>query len=206
VSWGWPFVVAGAFLASAYVASGVAFGRRRGSGTGGSLLEAHPHFSQWQAVGGLVSDGIAFSKRRGAGGASSRRQGQQPPPGRAGTESSEALLSQSTGKSRKEKRSSGKSKSSAGAGKAANESSHGSEANDSRGRDGSMGKERHRKDRGGSAAGAAGIERRGAGGGGGAAEAPAASGSTERLLREQVEQDERLHQSQAKIKVVGLNG
>ena len=30
--------------------------------------------------------------------------------------------------------------------------------------------------------------------------------AAERLLREQVEQDERLHQSQAKIKVIGLNG
>ena len=35
---------------------------------------------------------------------------------------------------------------------------------------------------------------------------PARGTAAERLLMEQVEQDERLHQSQAKIKVIGLNG
>lgn len=51
-------------LLCAYVAGGIAFASRGGSGktSGGSLLKRHPHYLRWVALAGLVADGVAFSR------------------------------------------------------------------------------------------------------------------------------------------------
>ena len=53
-------------LALGYAGAGIALGRRQGKKTG-ALMKSHPHFDQWVALYGLVGDGIAFSRSRVGG-------------------------------------------------------------------------------------------------------------------------------------------
>ena len=59
-------MVAVVVLTLGYVGAGVALGWRQGKT--GALMKFHPHFDQWVAVYGLVADGIAFSRSRLGGG------------------------------------------------------------------------------------------------------------------------------------------
>eukprot|EP01043_Picozoa_sp_COSAG02_P051003 COSAG02_NODE_5311_length_4447_cov_38.707452_3_plen_310_part_00 len=67
---GGSFVLVLAVLGGMYVGLGVAVGKRSGrsvdAGRGG-LLHAHPHYPRWQALAGLVSDGVAFTRGRASG-------------------------------------------------------------------------------------------------------------------------------------------
>jgi hypothetical protein len=51
------FILLLAILATAYIAVGVAIGRRS-RGKGGRLIEAHPHYARWLGFMGLVVDGV----------------------------------------------------------------------------------------------------------------------------------------------------
>ena len=62
IGWATSFVVSVLVLALGYVGAGVALGRRQGKT--GALMKSHPHFDQWVGLHGLVGDGIAFSRSR----------------------------------------------------------------------------------------------------------------------------------------------
>ena len=66
--WGSPFLVLLLGTTAAYVGGGVAWGSK--AGAGGRGLAAHPHYRHWEAVHGLVMDGVAFAR----GGGGRRRQ------------------------------------------------------------------------------------------------------------------------------------
>ena len=68
MEWGWPLI---GFLAGAgavYVVGGAAWGKRTRGGGGGSLLSAHPHFSDWRELGALCTDGAAYARGQVTGG------------------------------------------------------------------------------------------------------------------------------------------
>ena len=60
--WGWPFLLACALAAAAYLGVGLHLGRAK---TGGKLsVAAHPHYPRWQELRLLVQDGVAHSRAR----------------------------------------------------------------------------------------------------------------------------------------------
>ena len=178
VAGGAPFVGVLAFLSAAYVASGVFVGKRDGRGAGGGFLEAHPHYQQWRQAAGLVSDGISYARARGDGRA---RAPQRRGGGGAGT-TSEALVPSP----KKEKRSK-QGKDRAAPREPASKRSGKKESKS----DGRRKKESRREspDEGEAAPADAG-------------DAAFAGGAVE----EQRVLDDRLHESQAKVRVVGING
>jgi hypothetical protein len=195
----YPTTFGGRFLsfmgvcALAYLIGGALYGQRIQRLQQGSvprLLEAHPHAHRWVELKGLVQDGMAFA--RGGG----RHGGQRAPAdleqpmgdggggahGRAGTASARSKASSS---------SSGKHRSSRKAS--------------------SGGRSKKSKRSGGSGAAAEPLLTAGGGGGsGGNKSGPTAAAATTNqtqgpALREEEEVDAHLHQSQARIKVVGLS-
>jgi hypothetical protein len=67
---GGSFVLVLSLLGGAYAGVGVAVGKRRGRSVdegGSGLLRVHPHYPRWQALAGLVSDGVAFARGRSSG-------------------------------------------------------------------------------------------------------------------------------------------
>ena len=178
---GAPFVGVLAFLSAAYVASGVFVGKRDGRGAGGGLLEAHPHYQQWRQAAGLVSDGISYARARGDGrGRAPQRRGGRGG-GREGT-TSEALVPSP----RKEKRSK------QGKDRAAPTEPAGKRSGKKESK--SDGRRKKESRRGGPRDGEAAPADAG--------DAAFAGGAVE----EQRVLDERLHESQAKVRVVGING
>ena len=188
-----------------YAGGGIAVGQRRGNGRG---IKAHPHYSKLAALGeprrtllspchsfthtnlisllaagGLVADGINFARA----GETSRRCP------RAAERLPAPLLSGEDSGGRRGSKSSKESKGSMGSG--------------SKSKSKSKSKDKGKGPAKGRSKGSAppddllASERSPEGEG----EGDRATAS-ERVLMEQVEQDERLHQSQAKIKVIGLNG
>lgn len=69
-AWGWTFVIALSVCAAVYGGGGIGFGvRSQGKPPG---VDAHPHYEQLSAIGGLVQDGVAWTQtqianRRGGG-------------------------------------------------------------------------------------------------------------------------------------------
>lgn len=61
-SFGTLFAVVIFLVSALYVGGGLAYGIR--SGHGGSGVRAHPHYTRWEAIAGLVSDGAAYAKAR----------------------------------------------------------------------------------------------------------------------------------------------
>lgn len=183
--WGTPFLVV-LFLGTAlYLGGGAVYLKKKHGATGKELL---PHRRKWQHVYGLVQDGICFA--RGAGKA-------RP----AGAPSSQALLAHSDNNGAEGGRRAGKeeSKHASDGGKRDSSSGRKKESKGAKSKSRDKQKESGRNKGRGKAS---------------ASDSPTSEGApgldegaaSERLLMEQVEQDERLHQSQAKIKVVGLNG
>ena len=188
--WGTPFLVVLFVLGAGYLAGGAVYLRQKHGARGRDMV---PHKGKWEHVHGLVLDGVAFAQARGGGGGGRKSGGGAPI--RA---AEQALLPAS----RERERDSG--------GHHEKRASGGKDAREKRSSGGKEGK-------------SARVGKESSGGGGGKAsksgkgskeKAPRGSGCGEgeaqqaelRLLTEQVEQDERLHQSQAKIKVIGLNG
>ena len=66
--WGIQFLLCLVAGSAAYVGGGAAYGKRHGGGSGGRLIEAHPHFARWKEVEALAMDGLAYSRARMGGG------------------------------------------------------------------------------------------------------------------------------------------
>jgi hypothetical protein len=193
--WGTPFLVV-LFLGSAlYLGGGALYLKKKHGAAGKDLV---PHRRKWQHFHGLVLDGFAFAR----GGGKTK----------ASATSTRPLLAHDSTRARNDEedgRRSGKTEGKHASGESGKrDSSSGRKSKESKGskssgsksksnsRDASKGKSKSRTN---DQDGANVTE------GEGAPDSDRAAAS-ERLLTEQVEQDERLHQSQAKIKVVGLNG
>ena len=183
--WGTPFLMV-LFLGGAlYVGGGALYLKKKHGAAGKDLL---PHRRKWQHIHGLVLDGISFARVGGKAKA-------------ARVPSAQPLLADS-GKGERgdveDGRRSGKTEGRHARGESGKrDSSSGGKSKDSKGRKSKSkgtGKSRTNDQDGINA-----TESKGS---------PESDRGTasERLLMEQLEQDERLHQSQAKIKVVGLNG
>eukprot|EP01046_Picozoa_sp_COSAG06_P025192 COSAG06_NODE_2102_length_7592_cov_14.509676_8_plen_427_part_00 len=71
--WGMEFLLLAAVLGAAYVGGGIVLGSKQGAGGAGA--KAHPHYSRWVEVHGLVQDGVAFVRGGGGGSGSSRTSG-----------------------------------------------------------------------------------------------------------------------------------
>eukprot|EP01045_Picozoa_sp_COSAG04_P029687 COSAG04_NODE_4942_length_1813_cov_3.041318_1_plen_417_part_00 len=69
-NWGWYFLSIAVVVGALYLGGGVAAGARTGAGM---RLAAHPHYTLWRQLYGLVLDGAEFSQRRAAGGGASSR-------------------------------------------------------------------------------------------------------------------------------------
>ena len=102
--WGMGFLLLAAALGAAYVGGGIVLGSKQG--LGGAGAKAHPHYSRWVEVHGLVQDGVAFVR----GGERQRQQSHQRRGGAApAASSSQAPLlasSDNTGRRRSDKSSS----------------------------------------------------------------------------------------------------
>ena len=191
-AYGWDFVLVLGLVSGLYLGGGALL-KHRTEGvplTREKLLhgELLPHRSRWEMLRGLVADGVLFSKGRlgGGGGKGYRRVGEStddPPDERSG------------GRSPKEK-DKGRDK---GSGRRRKDKEERKEKE--RGKTKTKEREKSSKSkRGSSSKDRAEPESAGQGGEGeGASEA-------ERALEEQRETEAGLHQSQAKIKVVGING
>lgn len=175
--WATSFVVAVLLSMLGYVGAGVALGRRQGKT--GALMKSHPHFEKWIALQGLVGDGIAFSR--------SRLGGQHPRPG-ASVRQPLVAPGPQPGESRGTKRSKGERR----------------EPKEEKGKRSSNPKTKRAEE------GRPPRQGEGSGSGGQMDPTPTADESKgtaeQRQLQERALVEEHLHQSQAKIKVVGING
>jgi hypothetical protein len=60
LSWGWAFIIVFGACAAVYAGGGITFGvRSQGKSPG---LDAHPHYEQVMAIGGLVQDGVVWTR------------------------------------------------------------------------------------------------------------------------------------------------
>ena len=180
-SWGWSFLLGVGLVAGAYMGAGAYIGRHSGSEKGArAALERHPHRTKWLELASLVSDGVSYSRayvqRRGAGGGGAASVGSS----RAGYQAVPEPPSNGKSKDPKSKKSSMKS---GGADAPAPASSL-------PGKREKASRQAEDYTEPGAAA---------AGGGG----PPDHKGAA---LAEQAVVAPNLHQSQAKIKVVGING
>jgi|EP01044_Picomonas_judraskeda_P002116 hypothetical protein len=183
VATGWTtsFVVAVLLLTLGYAGAGVALGRRQGKT--GALMKSHPHFEKWVALQGLVGDGIAFSR--------SRLGGQHPRPG-ASVRQPLVAAGPQPGDSGGTKRSKGERR----------------EPKEEKEKRSSNPKTKRAKE------GRSPRQGEGEGSGSGGPVDPTPTGPDEstgtpeqrQQLQERALVEEHLHQSQAKIKVVGING
>ena len=62
-NWGWSFLMAMFVVGSGYIGGGVLVGKR-GTGSG---LHRHPHARHWREIEGLVTDGVQFAKGKSRG-------------------------------------------------------------------------------------------------------------------------------------------
>ena len=182
-NWGWAFLAVAVVLGALYLGGGVAAGARTGAGM---RLAAHPHYTRWRQLYGLVLDGAQFSQRRAAGGGASTGRHAEQGGGRGGAYAEgdvSAAYTSSTGnaKSRDKRGQKGRQKAKSG-------------------------KRRTRKDKAGGA-GRAGLEQPLLEGREEVATEPEQAGQTAeerwqaRHLEERAQQG--VHSSQAKVTVVG---
>eukprot|EP01043_Picozoa_sp_COSAG02_P056053 COSAG02_NODE_6590_length_3473_cov_2.408000_6_plen_341_part_00 len=196
--WGTPFLVV-LFLGSAlYLGGGALYLKKKHGAAGKDLL---PHRRKWQHVHGLVLDGCSFARGGGKAAGAPSSQPLLAHGGKAvrsdvedGRRSGNTEGKRASSESEKRDSSSGRKPKESKASKSSGSGSKSKSKSKSKGAGKTSGTSRSNdKDDVNVPAGE------------GAAESDRGTAS-ERLLLEQVEQDERLHQSQAKIKVVGLNG
>ena len=191
--WGWPVIAALALIAAGYVGGGLATSRTAGKTLGGGgvagLLQAHPHAALWRQVGGLVTDGVRFARGGRGHGYETLRATEPALP----TDAKASRRRDAGGDPEKEGLREGKRGKEPG-GKQSKSSKSGKE-----GKEGKSSK-RDKKEKRRSSSAEPDVEA----GEGAAAEGAGAGGGAE--LDEQRVVQQGLHESQAKIKVVGLNG
>lgn len=177
--WGTPFLIVLFLGIATYLGGGVLYNKKQGA-RGKDLL---PHRTKWQNIYALVLDGLAFAR----GGRKVQR--------RPAVATEPLLVTDGERKESKEKRSDGGggSKSS---GKREKERERGKK---DKGSGRKENKSKSKSKRGSGADVEAGEEL-------GAGEPPSTQAAAERGLHEQREHDPKLHESQARIKVVGING
>lgn len=188
--WGTPFLVVLFLGSTLYLGGGALYLKKQGA-TGKDML---PHRRKWQHVHGLVLDGVAFVRGRGRGKARSVRA----PSSQALLTHSDTADSRRTGKGEGKHASGEASKKDSSAGKKSKGpkgSRNGGSKSKGKDKENAPGKSKS-KDKADTKELRASEH----------APEPDMGTASERLLMEQVEQNERLHQSQAKIKVVGING
>ena len=189
--WGWPVIAALALIAAGYVGGGLATSRTAGKTLGGGgvagLLQAHPHAALWRQVGGLVTDGVRFA-RGGRGHGYEGLRASEPAP----AEAKAGRRRDAGGDPEKEGLREGKRGKEPG-GKQSKSSKRAKEAKE--GKSSKRDKKEKRRSSSAEPDVETGEGAAAAGGGGAGAE-----------LDEQRVVQRGLHESQAKIKVVGLNG
>eukprot|EP01043_Picozoa_sp_COSAG02_P041034 COSAG02_NODE_3370_length_6858_cov_15.489865_5_plen_410_part_00 len=203
--WGRSVVIVAGLASALYVVGGIVYGRRT-TGSNGPLLEAHPHFVQWQELHALTMDGVAYSR--------ARLQGRRPMGGSSSGGSYERLSvsrSGESGRSGHKERDKDGERSPLGSRASAKKSKSSKQRSEKNGREPSDKKKRGSKEKSSAEDGrfvtagksggphAAPAEQDGEGEGEGARDAEG------RLLQE-VRDDSGLHASQAKIKVKSLLG
>lgn len=179
--WGTPFLIVLFLGIATYLGVGVLYNKKQGA-RGKDLL---PHRTKWQNIYALVLDGLAFAR----GGGKVRRRP---------VVAKDPLLATNGGgerKESKEKRSDG-----GGGSKSSGKPEKGRERGKKEKGSGRKQNESKPKSKRGSGADVEASEELGGG-------APASTQATaERGLYEQREHNPKLHESQARIKVVGING
>eukprot|EP01046_Picozoa_sp_COSAG06_P002878 COSAG06_NODE_105_length_23834_cov_15.256710_9_plen_349_part_00 len=200
--WGTPFLFVLFLGTTLYLGGGAIYLKQKHGASGKDLL---PHRRKWQHVHGLVLDGVAVV--RGRGGKGGRGGGGGTPMAQsllADSESPDKAASSSEGSRREGRKDEAKAKRGSGGGGKKDGGSLGKRTKEAK----ASGKSSSSKDSGKSKSRSKDKERsRNTPPEDSAPEAEADGAATaERQLMEKVEQDERLHQSQAKIKVIGLNG
>lgn len=176
--WGIPFMLLFGACGILYVGGGVAVSSRGG---GSNALSSHPHYSAWREIRALIQDGVHFAQGGGKAGAGGYApvppvSGASASPSAGGSRRGEESKPQTSSSKKEEKSKSSKEKKSSG----------GKEK-------GGSGK-RSKKGQGGAEDPSTGP--------GGSLDVDGAGAGSAGLL-EQREHD--VHESQAKIKVVGLN-
>jgi hypothetical protein len=226
-AWGWELVVAAGLLAAGYLVGGALYMHRskgvalsRDNLLAGSLLPNRPF---WEELRSLVADGVHFAKARSGGGGGGADGGGQVRAGyaavgeaaggdsarRRGHGDDDDDSGRSRGGRDKAERSSGSKRSSGGGKESASRSREEKKSKSSKSSSSESGGKQPKA--GSSSSSSKGKKSSGGGNadgdaGAGAAPQTEAEEAAERELREQHDVEQGLHQSQAKIKVVGING
>lgn len=165
-------------LTLCYVGAGVALGQRQGKT--GALMKTHPHFDMWVALYGLIGDGVAFSRSH-LGGHHLRPvvAGVRQPLVKADPQLGDRARTELSDKSKRKEQRREKAKQSTGSKAKRTKGGHPSRRSEGLSPDDQLGSTL-------------------------AVDGDATA--QQRQLHERALIDERLHESQAKIQVIGLNG
>jgi hypothetical protein len=180
------------FAGFVYVVGGVVYGRKTGrsqqreAGRLRQIVSPHPHYRRWAELQSLVTDGVHFTRARLSGGSHCRGGYASVPSPRGGSAASPSRRKSGSGPERPKEAAAAAAATERGAGKKDQKRRHRSRSN-----------------------------RRGEPSGNDAATLPDATSETttrgeeedreKQQLSEQREVERGLHESQAKIKVVGIN-